>query len=209
MASPRSPRLHTPFCDRLEIEVPIISVGMGPISGPDLTAAVSNARGLGVLGCTSMSADGVRAVIRRTRELTDRPFGVDPILPARLDQGGVSVGYVLRQVPAEHREFAARMATELGVEPRDGAEVVIAQGPKAVGTRVTWAPWRCSPKFSMRSTCRWLPPGALATVAGLRLRSSWVVKPSGSGPDSWPRPKPAWRRGKRPGSWPQPTSRRS
>lgn len=110
-------RLHTPLCDRLGIEVPIISAGMGPIAGPDLVAAVSNAGGLGVLGCTSMSVDEVRSVIRRTRELTDRPFGVDLILPARIDQGGVSVGDVAELIPAEHRAVAERIAADLDIVP--------------------------------------------------------------------------------------------
>lgn len=129
--SPRPAGLpHTALCDRLGIEVPIISAGMGPIAGPDLVAAVSNAGGLGVLGCTSMSPDEVRSVIRRTRELTDRPFGVDLILPARIDQGGTSVGEVAKLIPDEHRATAARIATELGVEPP--AET--AAGRNALGT---------------------------------------------------------------------------
>ena len=116
--SPRPAGLpHTPLCDRLGIEVPIISAGMGPIAGPELVAAVSNAGGLGVLGCTSMSPDEVRSVIRRTRQLTDRPFGVDLILPARIDQGGTSVSEVAQLIPDEHRAAAARIAAELGVEP--------------------------------------------------------------------------------------------
>ena len=117
-------RLTTPLCDRLGIEIPIISAGMGPIAGPDLVAAVSNAGGLGVLGCTSMSPDEVRSVIRRTRELTDRPFGVDLILPARIDQGGASISDVADLIPDEHRAVASRIATDLGVEPpapADGA----------------------------------------------------------------------------------------
>lgn len=108
---------HTPLCDRLGIEVPILSAGMGPIAGPDLVAAVSNAGGLGVLGCTSMAPAEVRAVIRRTRELTDRPFGVDLILPARIDQGGASIDDVAKLIPDEHRATASRIAAELGVEP--------------------------------------------------------------------------------------------
>jgi NAD(P)H-dependent flavin oxidoreductase YrpB (nitropropane dioxygenase family) len=112
--------VRTPLCVRLGIEVPIISAGMGPIAGPELVAAVSNAGGLGVLGCTSMSADEMRVVIRRTRELTDRPFGVDLILPARLEQGGMRVEDVASRIPAEHRRVAERIAAELGVEPRAG-----------------------------------------------------------------------------------------
>lgn len=109
--------LRTPLCERLGIEVPIISAGMGPIAGPDLVAAVSNAGGLGVLGCTSMTPDEVRAVIRRTRELTDRPFGVDLILPARIEQTGARASDVAKRIPPGHFEAARRMADELGVEP--------------------------------------------------------------------------------------------
>ena len=126
-----TPTLHTPLCDRLGIDVPIISAGMGPIANPDLVAAVSNAGGLGVLGCTSMPVDEVRAVIRRTRELTDRPFGVDLILPARLEQGGVSMSDVATRIPEEHQATAARIATELGVEPPSNAP---SQERNALGT---------------------------------------------------------------------------
>lgn len=122
--------LHTPLCDQLGIEVPIISAGMGPIAGPDLVAAVSNAGGLGVLGCTSMSVDEVRSVIRRTRELTDRPFGVDLILPSRLDQGGMKVSDVASQIPEEHLATAQRIAAELGVAPPASS----AQDRNALGT---------------------------------------------------------------------------
>ena len=38
--------LKTPLCSRLGIELPIFSAGMGPIAGPELVAAVSNAGGL-------------------------------------------------------------------------------------------------------------------------------------------------------------------
>ena len=108
--------LRTPLCETLDIDVPIISAGMGPIAGPDLVAAVSNAGGLGVLGCTSMTSDEMRMVIRRTRELTDRPFGVDLILPARLEQTGVRASDVAERIPSEHWAVARRIADELGVE---------------------------------------------------------------------------------------------
>lgn len=109
--------LRTPLCERLGIELPIISAGMGPIAGPDLVAAVSNAGGLGVLGCTSMTPDEVRAVIRRTRTLTDRPFGVDLILPARIEQGGTRARDVAERIPAGHWDVARRIAEDIGVDP--------------------------------------------------------------------------------------------
>lgn len=109
--------LRTPLCGQLGIELPIISAGMGPIAGPELVAAVSNAGGLGVLGCTGMSAEEMRAVIRRTRELTSRPFGVDLILPARLEQSGARMIDVAERIPEGHWDSARRIAGELGVDP--------------------------------------------------------------------------------------------
>ena len=126
--------LRTPLCERLGIEVPIMSAGMGPIAGPDLVAAVSNAGGLGVLGCTSMSADEVRAAIRRTRELTDRPFGVDLILPARLEQSGVRAIDVAERIPSEHWDMARRIAADLGVDPPAAPDRARGGGRNALGT---------------------------------------------------------------------------
>ena len=107
--------LKTPLCSMLGIELPIFSAGMGPIAGPELVAAVSNAGGLGVLGCTSMSPEEIRAVIRRTYELTDKPFGVDLILPARIDQSGTKMSDVAELIPEEHKKAAQSIAEELGV----------------------------------------------------------------------------------------------
>lgn len=117
MTPDRARTVRTPLCDLLGIELPIISAGMGPIAGPDLVAAVSNAGGLGVLGCTGMSTEEMRTVIRRTRELTDRPFGVDLILPARLEQTGTKAIDVAARIPDSHWAAARRIAGELGVEP--------------------------------------------------------------------------------------------
>jgi nitronate monooxygenase len=74
--------LQTRVCEILEIEYPIVLAGMGGASGPELAAAVSNAGGLGVLGAAGLGPKQLRHWISRTRELTDRPFGVDTLLPA-------------------------------------------------------------------------------------------------------------------------------
>jgi NAD(P)H-dependent flavin oxidoreductase YrpB (nitropropane dioxygenase family) len=74
--------LHTRICDLFGIEVPIVLAGMGGASTPALAAAVSNAGGLGILGAAACSPDDLRAWIRKTRALTDKPFGVDTLLPA-------------------------------------------------------------------------------------------------------------------------------
>lgn len=74
--------LHSPICEALKIDVPIVLAGMGGASNPALTAAVSNAGGLGVLGAAGAGPKALREMIAKTRELTDRPFGVDTLLPA-------------------------------------------------------------------------------------------------------------------------------
>ena len=75
-------KLYSPVCDIFEIEYPIVLAGMGGASTPELAAAVSNAGGLGVLGAAACQPGQLRDWIRRTRELTDKPFGVDTLLPA-------------------------------------------------------------------------------------------------------------------------------
>jgi enoyl-[acyl-carrier protein] reductase II len=62
-------------CERLGITYPILQGPMAWASDSNLVAAVSNAGGLGLLGLGAAPPDGARAEIRRTRALTDRPFG--------------------------------------------------------------------------------------------------------------------------------------
>jgi hypothetical protein len=72
----RSP-LHTALCDRLGIRYPICQAGMAFVARAELAAAVSAAGGLGVIAAAHGSPALLREEIRRLRELTDRPFGVD------------------------------------------------------------------------------------------------------------------------------------
>jgi NAD(P)H-dependent flavin oxidoreductase YrpB (nitropropane dioxygenase family) len=73
--------MKTSLCQMLGIEHPIIAAPMGPdLSGPELVAAVSNAGGLGILQAQLCPPPLFRRQIRRVRELTARPFGVDLIL---------------------------------------------------------------------------------------------------------------------------------
>jgi len=72
--------MYTPLCERLGLEVPIIQAAMGGASCPALAAAVSNAGGLGMLALSWSTLDAVRDQIRKTRALTDRPFGANLVL---------------------------------------------------------------------------------------------------------------------------------
>ena len=64
----------------LGTEFPIIQGGMANIATGEFAAAVSNAGALGLIGAGGMDAESVRAHIRRCRELTDKPFGVNIML---------------------------------------------------------------------------------------------------------------------------------
>src|SRR5580698_686676 len=69
--------LRTPICDMLGIEHPILLAGMGGVSYAELAAAVSNAGGFGTLGMAGRSHGEIADEIKKTRDLTDKPFGVD------------------------------------------------------------------------------------------------------------------------------------
>ena len=72
--------IRTRLCDLLGIDYPIIQGGMAWVSTAELVAAVSNGGGLGIIGAGHMPTDILRQEIRKTKELTDRPFGVNLML---------------------------------------------------------------------------------------------------------------------------------
>jgi nitronate monooxygenase len=83
MATPR-PVFRTVLCDVLDVEYPILQSGMGGVAGPDLAAEVSHAGGLGIIAGFSLTADQLRQAIQQVRAQTDRPFGVNLLLPAEI-----------------------------------------------------------------------------------------------------------------------------
>lgn len=66
--------------DLLNIKYPIIQGGMANIANHQLASAVSNAGGLGLIGCGGWDVERVREEIRKTKTLTDKPFGVNIML---------------------------------------------------------------------------------------------------------------------------------
>lgn len=64
----------------LDIKYPIFQGGMAWVAEHHLTAAVSNSGGLGIIGAASAPANIVREEIRKCKELTDKPFGVNVML---------------------------------------------------------------------------------------------------------------------------------
>ena len=72
--------MQTEVMKLLNIKYPIFQGGMANIAEHNLAAAVSNAGGLGILAAGGGTADMVREEIRKTKELTDKPFGVNLML---------------------------------------------------------------------------------------------------------------------------------
>ncbi|AIO30610.1 nitronate monooxygenase family protein [Burkholderia cenocepacia] len=70
--------MKTKITELFGIEYPIIQGGMHYVGFAELASAVSNAGGLGIItGLTQRTPDDLAAEIRRCREMTDKPFGVN------------------------------------------------------------------------------------------------------------------------------------
>lgn len=123
--------LRTRLCDMLGIEYPIISAGMGPtlIGEPngapvELVVAVSEAGGLGVLGGAGFNLDELREAIHEIKSKTDKPFGVDLLLPKNLPAGlsgkdEMSLADVLQFLPEGHMKWFKKTQAELGMPDVD------------------------------------------------------------------------------------------
>jgi len=72
--------LRTRLTALLGIEHPIIQGGMAWTATAELSAAVSNAGGIGIIGAGHMPTDVLREQIRAAKALTDKPFGVNLML---------------------------------------------------------------------------------------------------------------------------------
>jgi nitronate monooxygenase len=142
--------LYTPLCERLQIDLPIIQAPIGSASCPALAAAVSNSGGLGMLALSWRTPEVTRQMIRQTRKLTARPFGVNLVLEweqqERLNiclQEGVKVvsfswGDPSAYLDAVHSADAIALQTiGSAVQARravdSGVDVIVAQGWEAGG----------------------------------------------------------------------------
>ncbi|MEW6531283.1 MAG: nitronate monooxygenase [Thermodesulfobacteriota bacterium] len=127
--------LRTALCDMLGIEYPILSAGMGPTligentgAPVELVVAVSEAGGLGVLGGSGFTVDELRDAIREIKAKTDKPFGVDLLLPKSLDTEGaldaqradeIPLSTVIKSIPKPHQEWIEKIKADLGLSDVD------------------------------------------------------------------------------------------
>ena len=139
------------LCNILGIQKPIFQGGMAWIADARLAAAVSEAGGLGIISSINGGAEAVRAEIRKARELTRKPFGVNIMLAAPdaaevadvVVEEGVSVVTTGAGSPAPYMEkwksagikvipVIASVAYALKMQEL-GATAVIAEGAESGG----------------------------------------------------------------------------
>lgn len=74
--------IKSKICEMLGIRYPVFQGGMAWVADASLAAAVSNAGGLGLISSINAGTEAVRNEIRKCKELTDKPFGVNIMLQA-------------------------------------------------------------------------------------------------------------------------------
>ena len=146
--------LHTPVCDLLGCEFPIVLAGMGGVSRSELVTAVTLAGGFGFLGMVRESAEFIRAEIAKVRAATTRDFGVN-LIPAATDPDVFAAeldACIVEHVPvvalfwdlapqaiARLRSEGIRVVCQVGSVDeavkavQAGAQIIIAQGVEAGG----------------------------------------------------------------------------
>ena len=135
----------------LGTEFPFIQGGMANIATGEFAAAVSNAGALGIIGAGGMTPDSLREHIRRCRELTGKPFGVNIMLmhPQAEEMARVAAQEQVMFIttgagnPAPYiplwKEYGARVMPVVAavavarVAQRAGADAVIAEGTESGG----------------------------------------------------------------------------
>lgn len=143
--------MKTEVTELLGIEYPIIQGGMAWVAEHHLAAAVSEAGGLGLIGGASAPGEVVREEIRKAKELTKKPFGVNVMLmsPHADDVAKVVVEEGVKVVttgagnPAKYMKMwkeagiivipvVASVALAKLME-RGGADAVVAEGTESGG----------------------------------------------------------------------------
>ena len=152
--------MKTKVTELLQIEYPIIQGGMAWVAEHHLAAAVSEAGGFGLIGAASAPPEIVREEIRKAKELTDKPFGVNIMLlnPNADEVAKIVVEEGIQAVTtgAGNQEKYMPMWKEAGVKvipvvasvamakrmERYGADAVVAEGMEAgghIGNQTTMA----------------------------------------------------------------------
>lgn len=143
--------MKSSICDLLDIEYPIFQGAMARISDASLAAAVSEAGGLGIIAGGTAPVDYVRTEVRKAKELTQKPFGVNIMLLSEFAddiakmvcEEGVKVVTTGAGAPGKYMEIWKQHGIKvIPVIPsvaiakrmvRSGADAVIAEGTESGG----------------------------------------------------------------------------
>lgn len=139
------------ICELLNIEYPIFQGAMARISDASLASAVSEAGGLGIIAGGTAPADYVRNEVRKAKEMTNKPFGVNIMLlspfadeiATMVCEEGVKVVTTGAGAPGKYMEMWKKHGIKvIPVVPsvaiakrmvRSGADAVIAEGTESGG----------------------------------------------------------------------------
>ncbi|MCI8550292.1 MAG: enoyl-[acyl-carrier-protein] reductase FabK [Lachnospiraceae bacterium] len=143
--------MKTRITECLGIEYPIIQGGMAWVAEHNLAAAVSEAGGLGLIGAANAPAEWVRGEIRKVKEMTKKPFGVNVMLlspyAAEVAKVIAEEGVKVVTTGAGNPEKYLSMWKEAGIKvipvvasvalakrmERSGADAVVAEGCESGG----------------------------------------------------------------------------
>jgi len=143
--------MRTDVTKLLEIEYPILQGGMAWVAEHHLAAAVSEAGGLGLIGAASAPGEWVREQIRKVKERTEKPFGVNIMLMSPYADEVAKVvaeeGVKVVTTGAGNPEKYMKLWKDAGIKvipvvasvalakrmERCGADAVVAEGSEAGG----------------------------------------------------------------------------
>ncbi|GAB3672317.1 nitronate monooxygenase family protein [Actinocorallia lasiicapitis] len=104
--------MRTEVCDLVGAEFPLFAFS----HCRDVVAAVTNAGGFGVLGAVAYSPERLEEELRWIdREVGGRPYGVDVLVPSKIDGSARDGGDPLAAIPAEHWAFLLKLFEKYGV----------------------------------------------------------------------------------------------
>jgi NAD(P)H-dependent flavin oxidoreductase YrpB (nitropropane dioxygenase family) len=150
--------IQTPVCKLLDIDYPIALGGMGSATSPELVSAVSNAGGLGALGCHYLTPEQIDERTTAIRGQTNKPFGLNFLLfdtredsfAAALELRPAVMQFAWARPQQDLRTYfdrshkAGSVVTYMASAVREaeraakaGADIIIAQGTEG-GGHVGW-----------------------------------------------------------------------
>jgi NAD(P)H-dependent flavin oxidoreductase YrpB (nitropropane dioxygenase family) len=165
--------LHTRLCDVFGVRHPIIQTAMGWVATPELVAGTANAGAMGFLAVATLRPEEADRAIARTKELTDRPFGVNflmeqpgaaAIVDAIVRHGVKAASYSRSPNPEFIEKFKAAgivcvptvgAARHAEKAVKLGADVIVAQGGEGGGHTGSVSTFRSPRPAAFRTGAAW------------------------------------------------------